>query len=402
MTKIKLTGGLVAAAALLLPALGAAQTMDPALQPLGVRAGAFLIHPSLGASGAYDDNIFADDSDEEDDLIFTLRPGIRAESQWSRHRLVADAFGEFGFYRDNDDSNYEDFGTSLSGRLDVLRNSYTTGTISIARLHDDRDDPDESGEEEVTQYWRSEARLAHRHNFVRFFVQPSVFAQRLSFDSAGDISNTTRDRDRYGIGVRAGYALSPRVALFVETNGDKVVYDDSGEFDRDSTGFDVRGGAEIDISRLVVGEASIGYARREYEDDDVYSDVNGVAGDLGIVWTPTQLTTVNFTGSVGVDESTIVYEGERAAGNLATDLGIGVAHALRRNIVLNADVAYERDNFRGTDRVDNTYRIGGGVTYLINRNFSVDARYDFATRDSDDDNAEYDRNIFRVGVTARL
>jgi hypothetical protein len=32
----------------------------------------------------------------------------------------------------------------------------------------------------------------------------------------------------------------------------------------------------------------------------------------------------------------------------------------------------------------------------------VDATYRFDTRDSDADNEEFDRNIFRIGLTARL
>lgn len=399
MTKTKMIGGVVAAAALLAPAIAGAQDVGP-FDPLGVRAGAFLVYPSLTASGEYDDNIFATADDEEDDFIFRLRPELRAQSQWSRHSLTASAFGEFGFFADENDSNYQDFGTALDGRLDATRDSSSTGRLAVSRLHEDRDAPDDVGEDDVTQFWLMEARLAHRHNFARFFVRPSVYVQRLDFESAGDLSNTERDRNRYGAGVRGGMTISPRLNVFVETNGDIVEYD-SDEADRDSTGFDVRGGVEIDISRLVIGEASLGYARRSYDDDDL-DTAQGVAGDAGITWTPTQLTTVDFTGRVNIEETTVFFEGDRASGNLATRIGVGVTHELRRNILLNANAGYDRDNFRGTDRVDDTFRLGGGVSYLLNRNLSVNASYSFSTRDSDDDNEEFDRNIFRIGVTARL
>jgi hypothetical protein len=42
------------------------------------------------------------------------------------------------------------------------------------------------------------------------------------------------------------------------------------------------------------------------------------------------------------------------------------------------------------------------VSYLLNRNLSVDANYRFTKRDSDDDTAEFDRNTVLVGITARL
>jgi hypothetical protein len=171
MTKTKLIGGVVAAAALLAPAFAAAQ--DP-FEPLGIRARAFLIYPSLTASGTYDDNVFATKNDTEDDFVFTLRPEVRAESQWSRHSLAASAFGEFGFYAEEDDSNYEDFGGALDGRLDVTRDSATFGRLSVSRLSEDRESADDTGNQDVTQFWVSEARLRHRHSFARFFVQPSA------------------------------------------------------------------------------------------------------------------------------------------------------------------------------------------------------------------------------------
>ena len=81
MTKTKLIGGVVAAAALLAPTLALAQ--DDPYEPLGIRAGAFLVFPSIDTGLTYDDNVFATKNDTDDDFIFTLRPEITAESQWS-------------------------------------------------------------------------------------------------------------------------------------------------------------------------------------------------------------------------------------------------------------------------------------------------------------------------------
>jgi hypothetical protein len=396
MTKTKLIGGAIAAAALLAPAVTLAQ--DDPYAPLGIRSGAFLIFPSLSTGVTYDDNVFATNDDEDDDFFLNVRPEVRAESQWSRHSLVASAFGDFGFYKDNDDNNYEDFGAALAGQLDVLRNSRTTGTLGISRLSEDREDADDAGQDDVTQYWQSEVRVAHRHEFVRFFVQPSLFAARYNYESAGNISNAERDYNSFGGGFRAGVTLSPRINVFGEVNSDLVRYDDAGD-DDDSNGADVRAGVEVDFTRLVVGEASLGYAYRQY---DEFENEGGLAGDLGITWTPTQLTTVDFVGSAGFEESTVVFEGDRASGSLSTGIGVIVNHDLRRNIRLNASARYDRDEFQGTDRVDDTFRLGAGVSYLLNRNLSVDATYRFDTRDSDADNEEFDRNIFRIGLTARL
>lgn len=77
-------------------------------------------------------------------------------------------------------------------------------------------------------------------------------------------------------------------------------------------------------------------------------------------------------------------------------------HELLRNVLLNGTVDYTRDDFQGTSRTDNVYGAGVGVSYLLNRNLTLDANYRFTKRDSDDDTAEFDRNIVLFGITARM
>ena len=77
-------------------------------------------------------------------------------------------------------------------------------------------------------------------------------------------------------------------------------------------------------------------------------------------------------------------------------------HELLRNVLIGAEGGYVRDDFEGSDRTDNRYDAGADVTYLINRHFSVGAAYQYSTRDSDSDTAEFDSNIFTVRVRAQL
>ena len=85
----------LAAAALTLgaPAVAQGQEVGP-YDPLGIRAGGFLIYPSLSVSEVYDDNVFAVDNNKDDDLITLIQPGVRAVSNFSRHRLGLTAGSE--------------------------------------------------------------------------------------------------------------------------------------------------------------------------------------------------------------------------------------------------------------------------------------------------------------------
>jgi hypothetical protein len=46
--------------------------------------------------------------------------------------------------------------------------------------------------------------------------------------------------------------------------------------------------------------------------------------------------------------------------------------------------------------------VGPDITYLLNRYLSVGAGYTFTTRDSDDSDREFTRNLIAVRLTAQL
>src|SRR5689334_23091975 len=55
--------------------------------PEPLHAGAFDIISSLGVSADYNDNIFAQSSNQDDDTIICIRPELEARSTWSSHEL---------------------------------------------------------------------------------------------------------------------------------------------------------------------------------------------------------------------------------------------------------------------------------------------------------------------------
>ena len=117
----------------------------PDYDPLGIRAGGFLIYPSTSVSGSYNDNILATNDDEEDDFIFTVSPEIAVRSNFPRHSLNFAVRSDVGRYVDHTDEDFWDFGAAMAGRLDITRNNRLTAAVNAGREHEDRDDPDDPG-----------------------------------------------------------------------------------------------------------------------------------------------------------------------------------------------------------------------------------------------------------------
>jgi len=376
----------------------------PEFDALGIRAGTFLLFPSLTGSVSYDDNIFADADDEEDDIIYGVLPALEARSQWSRHSLALRADVDAGFYSDNDDSNYVDYGIAALSRIDVIGQSAIRINAFARQEHEDRDSQDEAGDEDVTDLFDARLNVNYRHVFNRLFVQPGFDIRRRDFDDVGDINNDDRDRFTYRGDLRVGYAVRPGLAVFGLGEVNTVRYDetpDDGGVERDSEGARIGAGFEIDLTGKVVGEFDVGYSVQEYDDNDL-DDFSGPTAGGQITWNVTPLTAIIGGLRVEIEETTVALDGERASSKLVSDATLNVVHELRRNILLRGGVGFTRDDFEGIDRTDDTFDGTVGASYLITRNLSVDLDYDYTNRDSDVDNGEFTRNVIMLGLRAQL
>ncbi len=382
----------------------------PDYDPLGIRAGSFLIYPSLTVSGQYNSNAFTTKDNEESDVALITSPQIEVNSNWNRHALNFAVGATGAANKEYSENDYLDAFAETVGRLDVRRDDILTGKLRFDRSHDDRDNADnDTGTDNrgnLVRYYSGLVDGQYRHNFARFFTVLGAGIKRLEYENIGDRQYDRRNRTEYGGRARLGYQLSPRIGPFVQGNVSYRAYDDeqniNGEFDkRNNTGYRASVGTTVDITSILFGEMSFGYEARNYETSQL-QDSSGFGANGALTWNVTPLTTVILDASSGADETTVTFEGDTAEADLQNQVGLDVTHELLRNLLLNANARYTRDDYQGTSRTDNTYDLGGGVTYLINRNLSVNATYRFTTRDSDNSGAEYDQNLVLVGITARL
>lgn len=376
----------------------------PEFDPLGIRAGSFLVFPQIRASTRYDDNIFARESNEEDDIIVGVEPSVNVRSQWSRHQLNLQIGGDVGRYLDNSDSSYEDFGVSATGRVDVVGESAIRFGGFVGRNHEDRDDPEESGQEDVTEIIEGNFIANYRHVINRLFIQPGIQIRRRDFDDVNGINNDDRDIWRYAPSLRVGFAVSPGTALFANVEFNQVIYDETPDdrgVDRDSQGFAVTVGSEFDLTGKLLGEIQAGFQAQEFDDSDL-DDFSGARAEGAVTYNLTPLTALQFSVGAGLEETTVSLLGENASANFRTTAGLQLTHEFLRNLIFVARGNYIRDDFEGIDRTDDRFGAGATLSYALNRNLSVDLDYDFTKRSSDLDGNDFDRNVVRAGLTARF
>lgn len=380
----------------------------PEYDPLGVRAGSFLIFPQLSVFQGYNDNVFATENNEKDDFFLNLIPALSVQSDWNRHAVNFSSGASYTKYYEYTRQDYTDWFVNGNGRIDITRDAALFLGGGFAEQHELPGSPDfDTDAREPTRYNVS-------NGFARYVQQFGKF--RTSLDGAIDyfnykngtavdgdsIDNDDDDRLVYGGGPRIGYELFPNYEVFVRAAGNRREYDDTDGTptpDRSSSGYSAVTGLSLDLGGIVFGEIYIGYLQQFYDSND-FDTVEGVDGGLALTWNVTPLTTVTGRVARQVNDTTQT----NASGIFTTQTALDVDHELLRNLILNANFAYVNDDYDGIDRTDNFYVGGIGARYLFTRNFNASLGYRFIQRNSsgDDDVNDYTRNLVRIGVQAQM
>ncbi|HZL31328.1 MAG TPA: outer membrane beta-barrel protein [Pseudolabrys sp.] len=375
---------------------------DPYAQ-LGVQAGAFTLFPAIELSGGYNTNP-SQSSNPKGASLYSVAPELRAQSNWSRHELKADLRGSYTGYSPDPEPSLSAPAANgkIDGRIDVTRSTRLDlgGRLTVGT--DNPGSPDlQAGLAKLPVYTTYGGSAGIGQKFNRFDLSVKADAERTFYQASSltdgtTASNDDRNYNQYGGIVRGAYELSPGVTPFVEARADTRKHDlaaDLSGFQRNSNGVTVKAGSTFELSRLLTGEIALGYTTRKYEDARL-ENLSGLIGDASLVWTASALTTVKFTASSSVGETTV----PGVSGVLYRSAALQVDQAFRRWLIGSVKLGFGLDSYDGMDRDDKHFSAGVGLTYKLNRFAQIkgDIRQDW-TRSNVTGN-DYTATIFMLGL----
>jgi hypothetical protein len=377
----------------------------PEYQALGIQTGGFTLFPRLQAGVGYSDNVFGSDVNKREDVFFTLDPQITASSNWSRHALSATASANIRRYAEEDLKNTEGWNLGVDGRYELVGSSYLAAGARIRRsseeLYSGAFPEDAVG---TVDYDQMGGYIRANYQVSRVRLLASADVNKFDFSDvagiAGEIDQDNRDRTVYRTSGRAEYALTPDASIFVQGAYSRSEYRTDllpGVANRDSDEVRVIGGASFDLTALIRGSVGAGYVKRSY-DSPLYNAIDGVSADIRLEYFITELTTISLNGRRYIEDSTFANSG----GYFNTGAGIRIDHELLRNLLLNAAVDYENDDFKRIDRDDNIYRVQGGARYLMNRSIGLGTTVAYTSRKSSGVDATRDFDEVRALISLLL
>lgn len=370
---------------------------------VGIPVGTFVFLPSLFLGAGYDSNITASGTNEKSDWVFTVQPAFQLQSDWVRHYLSFDGYFQSGSYAKYSDADYQNWSLGSNGRIDVTEDFELIGYVNYAHLNElPGDDETQTGLTSPLPYDRTTAGVGFRKEFNRLWTKATFDFRDRDYDNFLDgvpTDQSYRDGQTYSVNGRIGYEISPLTSVFV---GGSYLWYDMQNVDYDAEEYNVVTGLKFEPSRLLRGEAYIGY--RDWSSDNGYFEsASGVTYGADLNWFVTPLATVTFTALQEVLTSNYIYGGYNGSAVNSNEVGIRLDYELRRNILLSGWVNYQKQDYEEYPRDDDTYFVGAEVRYLINRYATAKLNYTYTDFSSNFNNVggveDYNRSVVTAGVT---
>jgi hypothetical protein len=349
---------------------------------VGDYAGSFLIKSAVELRGGYDTNPGRTVVPRGSPL-YVVAPEFLAVSDWERHALVADLRGSYTGYTNSfpavdgvvssapTNVNRPDFLGHVDGRLDVTNDTRLLGQTRLRVATDNPGSPNvQAGLAKYPVYATFGGTFGADQGFNRLQLSAGATIDRTVYQNSlltdGTISsNDDRNYNQFGGLGRVSYDLTPGVKPFAEIDGNvrshDLLYDRNG-YQRNSSGGSVRAGSSFELSRLLTGEAAIGWAARTYEDPRLLP-LQGLLTSASLIWTATPLTTAKFLATTSIDETTVVG----VSGVLTHLYTTEVDHDFRRWLTAIGRFTWGTQKYEGDLRFDRIYSVSGELIYKMNR-----------------------------------
>lgn len=348
---------------------------DP-FEPLGVRAGGFVLRPAIEVTGGHDSNP-AHVPNSGSSSLLVVAPELQARSDWERHALNADIRGTYTAYSEHFvpslDRPYVD--GRINGRIDVIGQSHADVEGRLLVSTDNPGSPNiQAGLAKLPIFTTVGGSLGYTQNFNRLDVTLKGGIDRTSYQDStltdgSTASNDDRDYNQYAGLLRGSYEVTPGVKPFVEAGVDTRVHDlpiDRTGMQRDSDGVLARAGTTFELTRKLTGEISAGYMNRHYR-DPALPDLGGAIFDASLLWTASALTKVLLTARSSADETIL----PGVSGAFRRDFAVQVDHAFRRWLIGTFKAGIGLDDYIGSTRDDRRYFVSTALVYKLSRDLQL-------------------------------
>ncbi|MHB8885835.1 MAG: outer membrane beta-barrel protein [Methylovirgula sp.] len=374
--------------------------------PLGIDIGSLRLFPYGEVDTGYDDNPNRLADQVQGSTFVHGETGLRLQSLWSQNSLGVNLRAGYYDFQQVPAANQPNADGTVIGRIDVTRNTKINLETRFGLTTQQPGSPliaipgsvVITNRPLVVNYGQT---IGASHQFNRLTLDLRGSFDRMIFGDATQSDGTMLllshyDFNTYAVKGRASYELTPGLIPFVQVTGDERRYDnflDLYGYARDSNGIAVRAGAKVDMTQLLSGEVSAGYANRVY-DDPRLPNVSAPTLDGSLIYTPTALTKVTLTAATELSETTVV----NASGAVSHSVTAQISHALLRNLTLIGTGSYQINQYVGAPITEHLYSARLALDYNLTRSIVIRGSYTHSNLSSNLLGDSFTDDVFMVGL----
>jgi len=391
------------------PATQAAENYDPK----GVPMGSFKLFPELELDEVYNDNIYATNlgaAGRTGSFIQLIKPSLSLRSDWNQHALNFFAKGNIGLFSVSNTPNFTDFSLGADGRYDIQRDWNVYGGGSFSHNHEDPGTPNAAtGAVPPNLYDQIAGNVGYFQKFNRLSVRADGRLDNYNYVNNftsinGSLASGARNRTEWRESLRAGYEIVADTQAWVRGSLNQrryVTQPDASGFFRNSSGFDVVAGLQIDFGGITSIEVFGGYMQQDYVDGNFKQVAQPTFGLTGY-WNPIREVSVRPFVQRTVNDAGLAS----AAAYVSTSGGVDVDYKIRPNVKLIAHGDYAIADYslisRTTNEYDQYWTFRASAMYSPDNIFFVGPSYQYVYKTSNLQNANYDQSIVMLRLGAHL
>ncbi len=356
-------------------------------QPLGIRAGSFIINPSMSEGIGYDSDP-AGIAGGAGSADIRSSAAVTVNSDWSRNAFDIDLSVDDTRYLEQPSRSFTTWTASAGGTVDYGDDQIRLGYAHVNGVSL----PTDAGTFGLTAPITDQVddlRVSDTIGPGPLTLVPALTGQLYRFSSPSGPELLSElgafDRDVVTPSVTAGYQFAGGHNILAILSDNYVTYGSSagagGSLDRPPNYNDVSilVGIEYHQSALFVYRALIGYEERFSQGIGKFGGgtISAPAAELDLIWTPTVLTSLTGRLAEGLqDEPTVLGQGVTQ-----TSAQLTLDYSFRRNVMLEASAEYDRASFPDGGGVQSTISASAEARWSLTRNLSLSLRYDYTRGD---------------------
>lgn len=370
----------------------------------GIGTPALRLYPSLEIGTFITSNVEAAASNAKSDIGLVLKPKLRFASDWSRHAWTGSASAdllryvgtpklstvsgtaETAFRLDMRNTTHADFGTSYHLASTGSGSGQLPSSASGPR-HD--------------QTFAVSAGLTHDFGGLEASVKTALergLYSDVALNGGGTEVNADRNYWAPSLTLRAGLtdrgsALNPFSEITYQPRFHDQTIDRNG-LKRNSQGLALTAGVAFARGPIWEGEVALTYLVRSFADPTLkVGQALGVKSQL--TWRPTELTSVEATTGVGLDDSSTLGVSSTRNWNA----GLNLTYSLRENIDVLAGLGLTVQNSGTQYDLKTTTNLG--VNWKVNPNMTAGLNYSGSWFNSGAANGDYNEQRVMTSIVLK-